>query len=1154
MTRIEQKHTELVAVIAGIWRRSRRHVAFTGLIRALVRPLAVATLILLVDSLLLLPTWLRATGVLLILVSLGAGAALWFIRPLSSRFNAVSVAARIESKFPDLGERLESATELWDKRGAGRHGYSTAFIDALVTETASEIAGVDLSPAARVSGRRRAARTLGLTVLASVVIVVALGSRVGPAAERLLHPFARVERISVGIAVEPGDTELVAGENLLVTAVVTGPADAPAMLVFQFEGEAVLERAMREAGETAVARGMMGQGETVVGRGTMEQEKTDEAVGQESRGRKYEASLIDVRTPLTYSITAGDVQSPWFRVNVLERPFVSSIRLDYTFPSYSGLVPRTIDENNGDITALKGSEVTVTITAGKPLEAAALLMGSGRRIDLSRRGPSTFTGVIAVGGSDTYSIELRDADGLFNRTPPVYSIVAVRDEYPLAKIVEPGEDREVPHDMMLPLTTSAIDDYGISRLRLHYALSGGAEEHTISLAEFGTRGGREVVHDSVWDLSETGIMPGSALVYFVEVVDNDLVGGPKSAETESYLVRFPSMAEIYSEVTGEQDDIIDELDDLLSEQEELKDEFEELRDEVLSDPEMDWQEEERVEQVLENQEEASERVGEMASRMSQLSDRMTETDRVTLDTLEKMDEISQLMEEVATDEMRELLQEIRDAMREMRPEQVAEAMSEMTFTQEDYLKRLEQTLNLLKRVKAEQSLKDVANRAERLAEQEQRVADKSGESPGQEQCETMAERQEQLREDAERLREDLESAIADMEKVDPETAAEMREAASELDKAETLEKMQEAAEKLAGMKPQEASSQCQSAASDLKALFTKLSSCQGGMSCSIQQRDRETVLRAIGELLGVSQEQEEILSAVEERQRVPRGELVELVAKQTDLAESVSFVAERMFRVSKDSFRIDAGLYRIFGIIEMAMGRSSAALADGPISGARKEAKNALGRVNFLIVKLLTANQSSSSSGSSGALEQMMQQLQQMAERQQEINQLTEELSRRTEEQGEGSSLEDELAEMKAQQKRLLEEARRLAEEFGERSEVLGRLDDTVKEMEQTLAEMERSGASQATIDRQKRILSRLLDSQRSLRRRDYKRERRSRTGEDYSRTAPGGIPDDVTRASRELREDLLRAMQHEYPAEYRELIRAYFESLSRDAASEVNP
>ncbi len=41
-----------------------------------------------------------------------------------------------------------------------------------------------------------------------------------------------------------------------------------------------------------------------------------------------------------------------------------------------------------------------------------------------------------------------------------------------------------------------------------------------------------------------------------------------------------------------------------------------------------------------------------------------------------------------------------------------------------------------------------------------------------------------------------------------------------------------------------------------------------------------------------------------------------------------------------------------------------------------------------------------------------------------------------------------------------------------------------------------------------------------------------------------------MTRATQELREDLLRAMEQAYPSEYRDLIRAYFEGLSRDAGA----
>ena len=136
-------------------------------------------------------------------------------------------------------------------------------------------------------------------------------------------------------------------------------------------------------------------------------------------------------------------------------------------------------------------------------------------------------------------------------------------------------------------------------------------------------------------------------------------------------------------------------------------------------------------------------------------------------------------------------------------------------------------------------------------------------------------------------------------------------------------------------------------------------------------------------------------------------------------------------------------------------------------------------------------------------------------------------------------------------QENILEEARRLADEFGDRREILGRLDDTVEEMERALEEMERSGASQETVDRQKRILSRLLDAQRSMRRRDHTRERTSRTAGGHSRTDPGELPPGIERSTQELREDLLRAMQRGYPSEYRDLIRAYFEGLTNDVSGD---
>ncbi|MCK4410627.1 MAG: hypothetical protein KAW67_11090, partial [Candidatus Eisenbacteria sp.] len=606
--------------------------------------------------------------------------------------------------------------------------------------------------------------------------------------------------------------------------------------------------------------------------------------------------------------------------------------------------------------------------------------------------------------------------------------------------------------------------------------------------------------------------------------------------------------ELYSDVQGEHGDIAYELGELLEEQQMLREQFEDMQEDIRSEPEIDWQDEDRVEGALERQEELADDVVRMADSLSDLSDSMSETDRITIETLEKVDEIRRLLEDVATEEMRELLEAIREAMERVSPEDVSEAMENLSITQDDYLKRLEQTLNLLRRAKAEQSLADIADRAQDLAAREEQLAREAEQSASESECQALAEEQEKLQAEVEQLKADLERAIEEMSKVDPSAAREMAAAAAEMEARQILEKMERARSKLSEGKPSEASEMCASASSDLLTLFTKLSSCQGGMACSLQKRDRAATLRAIDELLGVSAEQEEVVKAVVGRRRIPRAKLVGLVAKEADLVEAMSAIANRMFQVSKDSFVIDPAIYRSFGVVQMTMTRAASHIADGGSAAGHKEARSALGSVNALIVSLLTSNQSSSGSAG-GAMSQMMQQLRQMGEQQSQLNNMTEALRQQMEELGMGAGLERQLAEMKGRQERILEEARRLAEEFGNRREILGRLDDTVEEMERTLEEMERSGASQETVDRQTRILSRLLDAQRSLRRRDYTRERTSETAERYARTGPGKLPGDIERVRQELREDLLRAMQRGYPSEYRELIRAYFHALTSDAA-----
>ena len=138
------------------------------------------------------------------------------------------------------------------------------------------------------------------------------------------------------------------------------------------------------------------------------------------------------------------------------------------------------------------------------------------------------------------------------------------------------------------------------------------------------------------------------------------------------------------------------------------------------------------------------------------------------------------------------------------------------------------------------------------------------------------------------------------------------------------------------------------------------------------------------------------------------------------------------------------------------------------------------------------------------------------------------------------------------QMRRLAEEQARIRAELEEiqrteqaKQELLGRLDQTQKEMKEVEEVLKNGSADDQLEEKQTRILSRLLDAQRSVNRRDYDPQRESRPGEDALRAAPAELPADLLKQNDRFRQDLLKSELDRYPAQYRALVEAYLRQLN---------
>jgi type I site-specific restriction endonuclease len=137
------------------------------------------------------------------------------------------------------------------------------------------------------------------------------------------------------------------------------------------------------------------------------------------------------------------------------------------------------------------------------------------------------------------------------------------------------------------------------------------------------------------------------------------------------------------------------------------------------------------------------------------------------------------------------------------------------------------------------------------------------------------------------------------------------------------------------------------------------------------------------------------------------------------------------------------------------------------------------------------------------------------------------------------------------QQRSLKQLAEQMQKDLKDNKRILGRVDKMVEEMEEVIRDLEGGVLDEQTIRNEERIVSRLLDANRSVHSRDYEKKRLSVSAQDvFSNTAGGERAKPV---SRQLREEIRRAMLLKAPGEFEDLIRLYFRALAEEAPPTAN-
>jgi uncharacterized membrane protein YccC len=182
----------------------------------------------------------------------------------------------------------------------------------------------------------------------------------------------------------------------------------------------------------------------------------------------------------------------------------------------------------------------------------------------------------------------------------------------------------------------------------------------------------------------------------------------------------------------------------------------------------------------------------------------------------------------------------------------------------------------------------------------------------------------------------------------------------------------------------------------------------------------------------------------------------------------------------------------------------------------------------------------------------LMARLQEMAGTQGSINMATKQAMAMGEGKGELLSAQQQseyqrLSSQQAAVQKSLEQLAHEAKDAGEYSRLLGDLDHIAKDMQEVQTDLKQGNVNPNTLQKQERIFSRLLESTRSMRERDYEKQRRADPGKDFVRPSPSEIDMTSQEGKNKLREELLKALEGKYTRDYEELIKKYFEQLEKE-------
>ncbi len=429
----------------------------------------------------------------------------------------------------------------------------------------------------------------------------------------------------------------------------------------------------------------------------------------------YSYEFVNLNNTIDFEFVMNQYHSQRFKIEVLPKPVLQSFKVIVDRPSYT-LLGREVYDNLTDFTVPSGSKISIEI---RTYDTDFIYRKSSLSDDSIKIVPTSkyaFEHNFSVNQTQQMGFTFSNKT-FINSNLIKLNFKTIPDEYPTISIAALIDSTSASR---FYFRGTINDDYGFSNLNFVLKFDG-TKDSIISLPF-----NKSILLQQFFYAFDFSEFKGnySYIEYYFQVADNDAINGSKYSTSAISTFRFPNFNEIIQTQNEGIQNLSKDIKQGMSLVSQLQNEINALQQKLIDSNLSNWEKSEAIKSIVNKKNQLESIINEALQKSTDMNKFMDSYTEQNQEILDKQQQIQDLLQNLLSDEMKKLLDEFNKMIDQFNQDKFNNLNKDLNISLDDLSKQMDNSLEMLKKVQMESKLDQITDELSKISEKQKSDIDK----------------------------------------------------------------------------------------------------------------------------------------------------------------------------------------------------------------------------------------------------------------------------------------------------------------------------------------------------------------------------------------------------------------------------------------------